>query len=396
MKRNLNFDKVSSRYLFQEIRARCNTFKKEHPDAALISCGIGDTTEPVGPFITQELLKASKELGTRDGYSGYGPEQGIPELREAISDKIYQGRVAADEIFISDGAKCDLGRLQYLFGHDAKIALQDPTYPVYLDSSVIYRGECCKFLACTPENGFLPNLEEAKDCDVLFLCLPNNPTGTIFTRQQLVDIVNFAKRHKITIIFDTAYSFYVQDGYPKSIYEIDGADEVAIELGSFSKIAGFSGVRLGWTVVPEKLKYKDGTKVKPDWMRINATFFNGASIISQKGGIAVLSPQGLSEVQAQVEFYLENTKMLASCLSNLGFKTYGATHSPYVWVKMQDMTSWQAFDLLLNTAQIVTTPGSGFGKSGEGFLRLSGFGSRASVIEACKRMHATITTLSCS
>ncbi len=292
----------------------------------------------------------------------------------------------ADDIFVSDGAKCDIGRMQFLFGPDAKIALQDPAYPVYLDSSLIYRGGNITFLPCTPENNFVPDIRQAKGSDVLFLCLPNNPTGTIFERAALEEIVAYAQAHKIMIVFDTAYSFYVDGGYCKSIYEIEGAKEVAIELGSFSKIAGFSGVRLGWSVIPQELKYRDGSLVKPDWMRINTTFFNGASILSQKGGLAVLSDEGMKEVKAQVQFYLDNTKMLAQTLHELGFETYGGKHSPYVWTRMKGFTSWEAFDYLLEQAHIVTTPGSGFGPAGEGFLRVSGFAARKTIEEAIYRL----------
>ncbi len=390
MIRNHHFDKVASRYLFQEIRVRANAFMQKHPDVKLIRLGIGDTTEPIGPYITSQLEKAAQNLGTVDGYTGYGPEQGIPELREAISHTVYNSNIDPDDIFVSDGAKCDIGRLQFLFGPDAKIALQDPAYPVYLDSSLIYRGGEIAFLPCTKENGFFPDLDKAKGCDVLFLCVPNNPTGTIFTKEQLEEIVAYAKAHKMFIVFDTAYSFYVQGDVPKSIYEIDGAKEVAIELGSFSKIAGFSGVRLGWTVVPKELRYRDGGSVKQDWQRINATFFNGASILSQKGGIAALSEEGMKEVQAQVQFYLNNTRQLAKTFKELGFDTYGGEHSPYIWTSMPGLSSWDAFDYILERAHIITTPGAGFGPSGDGFLRVSGFASKETVAEGIERLKHTL------
>ncbi|MBS0634893.1 MAG: LL-diaminopimelate aminotransferase [Verrucomicrobia bacterium] len=380
MIRNHHFEKVPSRYLFQEIRQKALQFQQKHPEAKLIRLGIGDTTEPIGPYIASQMELAAKNLATREGYFGYGPEQGIPELREAISKTVYNSQVSADDIFVSDGAKCDIGRLQFLFGPDAKIALQDPAYPVYLDSSLIYRGGNITFLPCTPENNFVPDITLAKGCDVLFLCMPNNPTGTVFTRTQLEQIVDYARKHHILIVFDTAYSFYVQGDYPKSIYEIDGAKEVAIEVGSFSKIAGFSGVRLGWTVVPE------ANRLKSDWMRINGTFFNGASILSQKGGIACLSQEGIKEVQAQVAFYLENTKMLAKAVKEHGFETYGGEHSPYLWARLKGLTSWQTFDMLLEQANIVTTPGSGFGPAGEGFIRISGFATRATVEQAIQNI----------
>ncbi len=386
MIRNQHFDKVPSRYLFQEVRTRANAFSEKNPDAKIIRLGIGDTTEPIGPYITSKLNEAATALGTQSGYTGYGPEQGSLELRQAISKTVYNGVVSPEDIFVSDGAKCDIGRLQLLFSQDAKIALQDPAYPVYLDSTLIYRGGEITYLPCNPENNFVPDITQAKGCDILFLCLPNNPTGTIFTKEQLQEIVSYARKQKILIIFDSAYGFYIQDDSPKSIYEIEGAKEVAIELGSFSKIAGFSGVRLGWTVVPEELRYRDGTPIKPVWTRINGTFFNGASVLSQKGGIAVLSPEGMKEVEAQTSFYLENTRMIAATLKELGFETYGGQHSPYVWARINGLSSWEAFDLLLEQAHIVTTPGSGFGPAGEGFIRVSGFGSRKTIEEAVQRM----------
>lgn len=385
MRQNPHFDKVSPRYLFQEIGARVHAFKKEQPDARVLALGIGDTTLPIGPFITHGLQEAALAQGAQESYVGYGPEQGIPELRRAISETIYERQIPSDDIFVSDGAKCDLGRLQVLFGPDAKIALQDPTYPVYLDTALLFRGGNVVTLPCSPENNFLPDLNLAVGCDVLFLCLPNNPTGTMCTYEELETIVQFAKRERITIVYDAAYSFYVENG-PKSIYDIAGAKEVAIELGSFSKITGFSGVRLGWTVVPEELLYTNGKKVKPDWSRIAATFFNGASILSQKGGIAALQPEGLKEVYAQVQFYKENIAILKNTLQELDVEVYGGTDSPYAWMRLGNTSSWELFELLLQKAHIVTTPGEGFGPSGNGFVRISGFASREVIIDASSRL----------
>lgn len=385
MRQNPHFQKVASRYLFQEIAQRVKAFKSEHPEARVLSLGIGDTTEPVGPFITNALKQAAEQQGARETYAGYGPEQGISELRSAISQTVYQGRIAPDDIFVSDGAKCDLGRLQVLFGPDATIALQDPTYPVYLDTALMFRGSGVKTLACTPLNNFLPDIEQAKECDILFLCLPNNPTGTMCTFDELRKIVLFAKDNGITIVYDAAYSFYVKNG-PKSIYDIPEAKEVAIELGSFSKIAGFSGIRLGWTVIPDELCYTNGKKVKPDWSRIATTFFNGASILSQRGGIAALSSEGLVEVHSQVQFYRENIGIVKQTLEALGIEVYGGVESPYAWARIPGYSSWQLFDELLHKAHIVTTPGSGFGPSGEGFVRISGFASREVILEAAKRI----------
>lgn len=385
MKRNKNFENVASRYLFQEVRHRVTDFKKKHPDAAIISLSIGDTTEPLGPHVSKKLENSCSELGARATYTGYGPEQGFLDIRKAISEKIYAGKIFPDDIFVSDGAKCDIGRLQLLFGSKATIAVQAPAYPAYQDTCLIFRDNPLIFLPCTPENKFLPDLEAASKADVLFLCHPNNPTGIAFSYSELEEIVAFAKKRSITIIFDTAYSFFVQEGYPRSIYEIPGAEEVAIELGSFSKIAGFSGVRLSWSVIPDALRYSTGEPVKPDWNRIVTTFFNGASIISQKGGMAVLSDEGLKEVLQQTKFYLENVNILKKSLSKEGREVYGGFHSPYLWVRFKELSSWQAFDKILENVHIVTTPGIGFGQSGDGFLRISGFGSRDSIIEAADR-----------
>lgn len=386
MKRNTYFEKIPGRYLFQEMRLRVQEFRKKNPDAALISLGIGDTTEPITPHITKSLQEAASALGTQEGYSGYGPEQGWLDLRKAISVKIYAGKVSPDDIFISDGAKCDIGRLQFLFGNEARIALQDPTYPVYLDTSILYRGTSPILLPCTPENDFVPDLSLAKNADVLFLCLPNNPTGTCLTYEQLEEVVTFAKKSKTLIVFDAAYSFFVKEGYPKSIYEVPGADSVAIELGSFSKMAGFSGIRLSWTVIPEKLTYSDAQYIKPDWMRINSTFFNGASILSQKGGLHALSDTGLCELQKQIDFYSENIGILKNSLVKKGHEVYGGTHSPYLWLRLQGLRSWQAFDSLLEEAHLVTTPGIGFGPAGDQFLRISGFASRPNILTAAERL----------
>lgn len=385
MKQNPNFHKVEKRYLFQQISQKVQAFKAKNPNARLLSLGIGDTTEPIGPHASAAMTKACQSLARRETYVGYGPEQGIPELRVKISHTIYQGKIAADDIFVSDGAKCDLGRLQILFGQDTICALQDPTYPVYLDTGLIVRGGKMITLPCLAENNFMPDLSAAIDADVLFLCFPNNPTGTMCSHAELAKIVSFAKTHGLIIVYDAAYSFYVQKG-PKSIYEIPGADEVAIELGSFSKIAGFSGVRLGWTVVPEALCYKNGPQIKPDWSRISSTFFNGASILSQKGGIAVLDTEGLQEVHSQVSHYLGNIGIIKRTLEEAGIEVHGAVESPYAWVRLSNMSSWQIFDLLLEEAHIVTTPGVGFGPSGEGFVRISGFAARHTIEEAACRL----------
>jgi len=388
MRRNTHFSQVASRYLFQEIRERKRDFLQQYPHAELISLSIGDTTEPITPHICQGLTSISSSLGSEAGYMGYGPEQGILELRQAIATTLYHDRVDADDVFVSDGAKCDIGRLQTLFGPETSVALQDPAYPAYLDTSIIHRGrDSIILLPCTPENHFFPDLALAEKADVLFLCSPNNPTGALFSHEQLATIVQFAKDRKKIIVFDTAYSLYIQGDGPRSIYEIAGAKEVAIEIGSFSKIAGFSGVRLGWTVVPKELHYHSGEPVRADWMRLITTFYNGSSIISQHGGIAALQPAGMSEMRELVSFYLESTGLLLEAFKQLGYEVYGGIHAPYLWVRLQGKSSWDAFDELLRTAHVLTTPGIGFGESGDGFLRISGFGKRATILEAIGRLH---------
>lgn len=390
MKQNPNFQKIASRYLFQEISQRVKAFKTQNPQVNVLSLGIGDTTIPIGPHITQALIKAAEELGNSDTYVGYGPEQGIASLREKISSRIYNNIIPADDIFVSDGVKCDLGRLQILFGQNVTIAMQDPTYPVYLDTSLLFRDASIISLPCTPENNFLPDLEMAKEADILFLCLPNNPTGTMCSFDELQNIVSFAKKHDILIIYDAAYSFFVQDG-PKTIYEIPGAKEVAIELGSFSKIAGFSGVRLGWATVPKELCYSNGKSIKADWNRISSTFFNGASIISQKGGIAALEDEGFIEVQQQIQCYLQHITIIKETLVQAGIEVYGGNQAPYVWARAPGLSSWQFFELLLNQAHIVTTPGIGFGPAGDGFVRFSGFASRHTINQASKQLLEVLT-----
>ena len=270
-----------------------------------------------------------------------------------------------------------------------RVALQDPAYPAYLDTSIIHHGnKDIIYLPCLPENNFFPDLSLAKEADVIFICSPNNPTGSVLSYKELQEIVSFAKAFQKIIIFDSAYSFYVSNGHPKSIYEIEGAKEVAIEIGSFSKIAGFSGVRLGWTVVPSELRYATSEPVRADWMRLITTFYNGASYISQHGGLAALSDKGLEEIRAQVSFYLTNAKMLRRAFLDLGYEAYGGINSPYLWVRAAGKTSWQAFEELLEKAHIITTPGVGFGPAGEGFLRISGFAHRSSIEEAIARLNS--------
>lgn len=398
VKRNPHLAKLHAGYLFPEIAKRKKVFLSQHPQARLISLGIGDTTEPIPPSIIEKLKSESTALGTLEGYKGYGPEQGRPELRQQIAHVLYQGRIHPDEIFISDGSKCDIGRLQVMFGQQASIAVQDPSYPVYVDTSVIlgqtahfdpehshYKG--ISYLACRPENDFFPDLSQATSSDLIYFCSPNNPTGAAANYQQLTQLIKFAKENQSILIYDSAYACFIQDpNLPRSIYEIEGAREVAIELGSFSKMVGFTGVRLAWSIIPKELHFEDGHSIHQDWSRINSTFFNGASCVAQAGGLAVLTPEGLKEMQELVHFYMENTKILKNTLQNLTYLVYGGDHAPYLWVKFSHANSWQAFEEVLENAHIVCTPGSGFGPAGEGFLRFSAFGHRHQIEEAALRL----------
>lgn len=387
MKRNPNIARMKTNYLFPEINMRKKQFLDEHPEASLISLGIGDTTEPIPQSITNTLVETSANLGTFKGYSGYGPEQGSKELREKIASQLYSDLVKPEEIFISDGAKCDLGRLQMLFGDKVSIAVQDPAYPVYIDGSMMQGVNEIIPLSCYPENHFFPDLNIAPRTDLIYFCSPNNPTGAAATRDQLESLVKFAEANQSIIIFDSAYANYIQDpSIPKSIYEIEGSKKVAIEIGSFSKLAGFTGVRLGWTIIPEELKYDDGSSVKADWKRLTSTIFNGASNIAQAGGCAVLENAGLSEIASLTKFYMENVTIIKNTLEKLGYEVFGGENAPYLWVRFKGQNSWDVFQQFLEKFHIITTPGSGFGPAGEGFIRLTAFGHRDTILQAADRL----------
>lgn len=389
--RNHHFTKLKSQYLFPEINARKAQYLEKHPEAKLISLGIGDTTEPIPLSITSSLAGASQALGTLQGYSGYGPEQGKAELREKIASQVYSNKVRPEDIFISDGSKCDIGRLQTMFGNAVSIAVQDPAYPVYVEGSILQGVQEIVYLPCLPENNFFPDLQKAPRTDLIYFCSPNNPTGATASYEQLKQLVAFAKKNRSIIIYDSAYASYIQgNSVPKTIFEIEGAEQVALETGSFSKMAGFTGVRLGWTVVPQELAFDDGSSVKADWKRLTSTIFNGASNIAQSGGLGILGKQGLQEIQNLAVFYMENVKIIRNALEKTHHEIYGGVHAPFLWVRFKGQKSWDLFQHFLEKAQLITTPGSGFGPSGEGFLRFSAFGHRENVEEAAQRLIAVV------
>ncbi|MGC1375924.1 MAG: LL-diaminopimelate aminotransferase [Anaerolineales bacterium] len=402
VKRNPNIAKLPAGYLFPEIGRRRRALLERQPDAKIISLGIGNTTEPLTPHIVEGLQNAALKLGTAEGYSGYDDEPKgqalLQNVKSKLAEKWYHGRIQPDEIFISDGAKCDCGRLQVLFGADVSIAVQDPAYPVYVDGSVIMgasgthhkeRGQFdgIVYLPCTPANAFFPDLSALPRTDLIYFCSPNNPTGAVATREQLRALVDFARRNGSIIVYDAAYAAFIKDdNLPRSIFEIEGSREVAFEVNSFSKPIGFTGVRLGWTVVPQELVFEDGAPVSKDWSRVMSTLFNGASNIAQYGALAALDDEGLAEMRQTVGYYMENARIIKEGLTGLGLTSYGGVNSPYVWAEFPGRPSWDVFTEILEKAHVVTTPGSGFGPSGEGFIRFSAFGHRADVLEAVRRL----------
>ncbi|HBG66754.1 MAG TPA: LL-diaminopimelate aminotransferase [Treponema sp.] len=403
IERNSGFANLSAGYLFPEVAKRRRAYQEAHPDAKIISLGIGNTTEPLTPHIAKAMADYAASLGTKEGYSGYGDEQGLSELRGKIAEVLYPGMAGADEVFVSDGAKCDIARIQTLFGRNVPVAVQDPAYPVYVDGSVIVgaAGKSCAsgyegitYLPCTAENSFFPDLSEVKPGTLIYFCSPNNPTGSASTREQLAELVAFARKNGCLIIFDAAYAAFIRNPkLPRTIYEIPGARSCAIEINSFSKLAGFTGVRLGWSIVPSEIQFADGTPVRQDWNRVMTTLFNGACNIAQRGGLAALDPEGIRETTSLVDYYLENAKLMqaALCGSNFaaaGVQVYYTGDSPYLWVKFPGWKSWDIFDYILDKCRVVTTPGSGFGPAGESYVRFSSFGHREDVQEACGRLSA--------
>jgi LL-diaminopimelate aminotransferase len=402
VQRNKNIAKLQAGYLFPEIGRRRRALLERNPSAKIISLGIGNTTEPLTPHIVDSLKSAAIGLGTLEGYSGYDDDpkgqQLLQNLKARLADKWYAGKVRPEEVFISDGAKCDCGRLQVLFGGDVSIAIQDPAYPVYVDGSVMLgaSGEYNQnkalfdgivYMRCAPENDFFPDLDSLPRTDLIYFCSPNNPTGAVSSKEQLEQLVKFAQKNETIIVFDAAYSAYIYDrSLPRSIFEIEGSRSVALEVNSFSKSIGFTGVRLGWTVVPDELKYSDGTPVAKDWSRVMSTLFNGASNLAQYGALAALDDVGLAEMQKTVDYYMENARIIKRGLTDLGIRSYGGVNSPYVWAEFPGKQSWDVFASILEKSHVVTTPGSGFGPAGEGFIRFSAFGHREDVREAVDRL----------
>ncbi len=397
---NSNFQKLPGSYLFSTIAKKVAAYSAANPSADIIRLGIGDVTQPIAPAVIKALHTSVDEMGNSATFRGYAPDLGYPFLREVIAKDDYQARgcdISADEIFVSDGAKSDSADIQELFALDTRIAVCDPVYPVYVDSNVM-AGRCgtydektgkwsdLTYMPTTAENGFVPAFPE-KAPDVIYLCLPNNPTGTTLTKAQLQEWVDYANKNGSLIIFDAAYEAYISEpDVPHTIYECAGAKTCAIEIRSFSKNAGFTGVRLGFTVVPKDLVC-DGVSLNAMWARRHGTKFNGAPYIIQRAGEAVYSAEGKAELKEQVAYYMNNAKTIYTGLKDAGYEVYGGVNAPYIWLKTPDnMTSWDFFDFLLEKANVVGTPGSGFGPSGEGYFRLTAFGTHENSVRALDRI----------
>ncbi|MGN0531139.1 MAG: LL-diaminopimelate aminotransferase [Eubacterium sp.] len=388
MKINSNFLKLESSYLFSTVARKQREYQAAHPDKEVIRLSIGDVTKPLVPAVIEAMHKAVDEMADEATFRGYPPEYGYDFILEAIQKNDYEARgvdIAKDEIFLSDGAKSDCGNIGDIFSTDNKVAICDPVYPVYLDSNVMSGRTDIIYMPCTEENNFMPEIP-TEIPDVIYLCFPNNPTGMTASKEQLKKWVDFALEHNSLILFDSAYEAFITDDSPKSIYEIEGAKKCAIELRSFSKTAGFTGVRCGYTVVPKELVF-EGASLNQFWARRQATKFNGVSYVTQRAAEAVYSEEGKKQTKETIAYYQRNARVIFDTLTEAGFTCYGAVNSPYVWLKTPDnMTSWEFFDDLLDKCQVVGTPGSGFGKSGEGYLRLTAFGNYEKTIEAVERI----------
>lgn len=397
---NKNYLKLPGSYLFSTIGKKVREYGEANPDAEIIRLGIGDVTQPIAPAIIEALHSAVDEMGAADTFKGYAPDLGYEFLRNVISEKDFKARgcdISPDEIFVSDGAKCDCGNIQEIFGLDNKVAVCDPVYPVYVDSNVMAgrtgeydapteRFKDVIYMPCLEENGFMPEIPSEVP-DLIYLCFPNNPTGAVMKKADLQKWVDYANEHDSIILYDAAYEAYISEAdVPHSIYECDGAKDCAIEFRSFSKTAGFTGLRLGFTVIPKDLT-TGGDKLWPLWARRHGTKYNGAPYIVQKAGEAAYSDQGRKQIEEQIAYYMGNAKIILEGLKEAGYSVSGGVNAPYIWLKTPDnMTSWDFFDYLLEKANVVGTPGSGFGPHGEHFFRLTAFGNRENTIKAVERI----------
>ena len=388
MQINSNYLNLHDSYLFSTIARKVSEYKSKHPDKDIIRLGIGDVTLPLCEAVVNAMQAAVSEMGTQEGFKGYGPEQGYDFLRSAVKD-YYKNRgvvLEENEVFISDGAKSDLGNILDIFGLENTVLIPDPVYPVYVDTNIM-AGRKIIYMNANEENGFLPMPDPDVKADIIYLCSPNNPTGAVYNKDQLKAWVDYALSNKVVILFDAAYEAFIQDKeLPRSIYEIDGAKQCAIEFCSLSKTAGFTGTRCGYTIVPHELVYEN-TSLNKLWLRRQTTKFNGVPYIIQRGAEAVFTEEGQKQIKENINYYLENAKIISETLSDLGIWFVGGKNSPYIWLKCpNNMTSWEFFDYLLENANVVGTPGEGFGKNGEGFFRLTCFGKREDTITAMRRI----------
>ncbi len=388
---NKNYLNLKESYLFTEIAHRVAKFSEENPDADIIRLGIGDVTKPLCKAVVDEMVKASQEMGTPEGFHGYGPEQGYDFLRKAVKDYYggYGVQLEGDEIFISDGAKSDIGNILDILGKDNTVLIPDPVYPVYVDTNIMDARKVV-YANSNESNGFLPLPDDDTEADIIYICSPNNPTGAVYSKDQLKKWVDYANENKALILFDAAYESFVTGDYPHSIFEIDGSKTCAIEFCSLSKTAGFTGTRCGYTVVPHALTV-DGTELNKLWLRRQTTKFNGVSYIVQRGAAAVFTPEGQEQIKANIAYYKENAKIITDAFDELGIWYTGGKNSPYVWMKCPNgMDSWTFFDKLLTEANVVGTPGAGFGENGEGFFRLTAFNTKEKTEEAVKRIKSIL------
>ena len=392
MKINSHFLELKDSYLFSTIARRVSEFSEARPDVDLIRLGIGDVTKPLCPAVVDALHQAVEEMGSTEGFHGYGPEQGYPFLRQAIQSYYADRGVSLElpEIFVSDGAKSDCGNILDLFHRDNTVLIPDPVYPVYVDTNIM-AGRKIEYLDANAENGFLPMPVPGQKADIIYICSPNNPTGAVYSREQLQVWVDYALEQGALILFDAAYEAFISDdSLPRSIFEIEGAKRCAIEFCSLSKTAGFTGTRCGYTIVPSELTF-EGASLNALWLRRQTTKFNGVSYIVQKGAAAVFSAEGQRQTKEAIHYYQKNAKMIADAMKQMGIWYTGGEHSPYIWLECPNqMDSWEFFDLLLKKANVVGTPGSGFGKNGEGYFRLTGFGTYENTKEAVRRIQENL------